>query len=96
MVCCRIPIVRRSFYLLTGPSERRLRFGERRKSQAGSIVDKSTETGLILNTVKKILEAPLALRVGMNAAQRAIVRWLSPCTWPISGASPQRFWGINE
>lgn len=79
--------------LLTGPSEQ---LDLRTAVQAGSILEKFGDADLILKAVKDILDAPRSVRTSRNVTQRAIVRWLSPCSWPISGAAPHRFWGINE
>jgi ActR/RegA family two-component response regulator len=79
--------------LLSGPSEQ---LDLKTAVQAGSILDKFGEAELILKAVKDILDSPRSVRASRNATQRALVRWLSPCTWPISGAPPLRYWGINE
>jgi ActR/RegA family two-component response regulator len=63
--------------------------------QAGSIFEKSSNAGRILDIVDDILEAPLSVRRERNVTQRRIIRWLSPCNSPVS-APAHRFWGINE
>lgn len=64
--------------------------------QAGAIADKAAGAGKLLRLIDNAMEASHSARVERNAAQRVILRWLSPYRWTVSHTAKHRFWGINE
>ena len=64
--------------------------------RAGSLLDKTTGPGQLLEAVDKSLAAPCSAQAERNAIQRVVIRWLKPCGWSVPVTPIYRFWGINE
>jgi CheY-like chemotaxis protein len=64
--------------------------------RAGSLVDKTTGPGGVLEAVDKTLAVPCSAQAERNAIQRVVIRWLKPCGWSVPVTPAYRFWGINE
>jgi len=64
--------------------------------RAGSIIAKAAGAVRILEAVRGSLAASSAERLGWNAVQRAMVRWLKPYAPIMPLPAQHRFWGINE
>ena len=64
--------------------------------RAGSLVDKTTGPGGVLEAVERTLAVPCSAPAEWNAIQRVVIRWLKPCGWSVSVTPAYRFWGINE
>jgi DNA-binding response OmpR family regulator len=64
--------------------------------QAGSLIDKGTDAGSLLQLVDLKLESPASVHRQQNAMQRMLIRWLKPCRLLGESIPLHRFWGINE
>ena len=79
--------------LLTARSEQ---FDRNIAIRAGSLVDKTTGPGRLLEAVDKTLAVPCSAQAERNAIQRVVIQWLKPCGWSVPLTPAHRFWGINE
>jgi DNA-binding response OmpR family regulator len=64
--------------------------------RAGSLVDKTTSPGRLLEAVDQTLAGPCSAQAERNAIQRVMIRWLKPCSWSVPVTPAHRFRGMNE
>jgi FixJ family two-component response regulator len=74
--------------LLTAPSDQ---FDVRTALRAGCLLNKSEEPSRLLEAVEERLAMSESSQAKWNATQRVLIRWLKPCSWPLSRTQAYRF-----
>jgi CheY-like chemotaxis protein len=63
---------------------------------SGSVLDKSKGPAHLLEAMELALDRSRVAQEERKTAQRMLLRWLRPLSWPLRSAINYRFWGINE
>jgi len=63
---------------------------------SGSVLDKSKGPSHLFDAMEQALGQSRLAQGERKAAQRMLLRWLRPLSWPLRSAVNYRFWGINE